>query len=169
MKTQDKINSTFSSERTLEITYWIIGIAMVILLLIGSNLSAKNPPLTEESYIDDIPFNTEKVVDEMIMPALDFDDELYIDDIPFSTADIVVESDCNSAVEVNFEMEDEAYIDDVPFSTSEVVKTCAFNEAMNHEFQLEDETYINDIPFNTQLVAEKAAKNMNIYLYTTIK
>jgi hypothetical protein len=160
MKTQDKINSNFSSERTLEITYWIIGILMVVFLLAGSNIFAYNPPETEESYIDDIPFDTEKVVDEMIMPALDFDDELYIDDIPFNTAKVIEVSNSNISQEIEFVSVDEAYINDLPFSTELVVAEYEYQIAVSQVYYFKDEKYINDIPFSTYLVAKKAIKDM---------
>jgi hypothetical protein len=122
MKTQDKLNNTFSSERTTEITYWIIGIAIVVFLLLGTTLSAKTPPLNEESYIDDIPFDTEKIVDEISVPAIDFEDETYINDVPFCTSEVVEEIENRSALDNEFRLEDEAYINDIPFNTQVVAE-----------------------------------------------
>lgn len=52
--------------------------------------------LEDEEYIDDIPFDTEKIAnlvlfDESQKEIFQFDDEAYIDDIPFDTKKIVLE------------------------------------------------------------------------------
>ena len=101
------------------------------------NVNFENPPETEfdysnaynkdlaefnfeeESYIDDIPFDTECVsknciYQKAILVTFNFSEEEYIDDIPFETETI--------AVNQEFDFEDESYIDDIPFNTMKIAK-----------------------------------------------
>ena len=56
-------------------------------------------------------------------------DEEYIDDIPFDTKKIIEEYSgyCagfyNESLDVDFQLEEEEYIDDIPFDTYEIVKS----------------------------------------------
>jgi len=58
-----------------------------------------------------------------------FNDELYIDDIPFNTTeiynDIMVEKEL-----AEFNYEEEGYIDDIPFETECVTLECLYHEAV---------------------------------------
>lgn len=96
---------------------------ITMITLFTANLFASEFNFEEESYIDDIPFKTEMVVNEMMTPEFDFEDEAYINDIPFNTASIAASYVYNTAITVLFEMEEEAYIDDIPFKTEKI-----FNE-----------------------------------------
>ena len=81
-----------------------------------------NQTLGDESYINDIPFNTEVVVRNISKPALltrvlQLTEEKYVDDIPFSTGEVVKEA----ARKAKIELQDEAYVDAIPFNTADVV------------------------------------------------
>ncbi len=75
--------------------------------------------IPEESYIDDIPFNTENIYDSIMdancIENFFLNDEEFIDDVPFNTEAVVNGSKV-------FQLEEEAYINDIPFSTEQVVK-----------------------------------------------
>ena len=123
---------------------------ITMIALFTTNVFASEFDFEEESYIDDIPFNTEMVVNEMMTP--EFEDEAYINDIPFNTASIAASYDYNTAISVIFEMEEEAYIDDIPYNTYEVAKNCKIEKYLKNVFVFEEEVYIDDIPFNTEKI-----------------
>lgn len=83
-----------------------------------------------------------------------FEEENYIDDIPFNTETIV--EDCNyiAANTVEFQFDEEADIDDIPFNTEMIAAEVNYKKAVEETYAFDDETYINDIPFSTQLVVE---------------
>jgi len=51
-----------------------------------------------------------------------FEDEGYINDIPFNTDKISMEHNYNNAISTEFSMEDESFVDDIPFNTRKVVR-----------------------------------------------
>jgi len=83
-----------------------------------------NVTTEEETYIDDIPFNTDvvysRVVIERDLVDIDFDNEAYINDIPFNTEKIANNELFELALEEEFTFAEESYIDDIPFKTEEV-------------------------------------------------
>lgn len=89
--------------------------------------------LDEESYVEDIDFNTERVVSVM---ATKMTEEAYVDDIPFNTSSV--------AMNLGTSLPEEAYVDDIPFNTYEV--------AVNGKVSLPEEAYVDDIPFDTECV-----------------
>lgn len=104
--------------------------ALVLLTFaLNTNANTNTPPfisaLTEEAYIDDIPFSTEHIFDS-----------LY---------------DANLTNE--FGLTEESYIQDIPFDTKEIIET--IQEVATDTFDLEDESYIDDIPFSTEAVAKQ--------------
>lgn len=87
--------------------------------------------LTEEKYIDDIPFNTAKIFDSLQNLKADqsvfaLTEEAYIDDIPFDTEIVVANYHCCVAMQQQFAMQPESYINDIPFNTHKIAR-----EAMN--------------------------------------
>ena len=92
-----------------------------------------NVTIEEETYIDDIPFDTEavysRVVIERNLVDIDFDDEAYINDIPFNTDKVAEYELYELALEEEFTFAEENYIDDIPFKTEEVCETV--NQAPN--------------------------------------
>jgi len=88
--------------------------------------AVKLPLPEEESYINDIPFDTKAIALKSLyvnlaQPA----EEDYINDIPFDTE--IISAVYNYSLK-NIIPEEEAYIDDIPFNTSEVVKSYYMNE-----------------------------------------
>jgi len=76
--------------------------------------------LSEESYINDIPFNTRAIFCRFIkckVMNLKLQDEPAVDDIPFNTSEISAKI-LNPLPAVQTILSDEAYIDDIPFDTS---------------------------------------------------
>jgi len=77
--------------------------------------------------------------------VFNFNEEQYIDDIPFDTEKIAADSLYNQAVSVDFQNEEEEYIDDIPFNTECISTNCLFLKAILVDFSFEEEIYINDI------------------------
>lgn len=126
---------------------------ILILSVISIQVSASDFQLEDEAYINDIPFNTEIVVNNLAFAEFDLEEENYINDIPFNTYEIAFEN--KNSDTINFEMEDEAYINDIPFSTEVIADNYNFETAMNQVFEMPEEKSINDIPFNTLAIAKK--------------
>ncbi len=82
--------------------------------------------LEEEEYVNDIPFNTNDIIN------LDLDtsnnEDLSECDFEFGLKMIVDSSPvyfnaaCYEYLSVEFQLEDEEYIDDIPFNTCDVIK-----------------------------------------------
>ena len=113
-----------------------------------------------DEYIDDIPFNTEKIYNEIIsnemIVVFDFEDEKYIDDIPFETSKVILAINFKNAINKVFFHQEESYIDDIPFSTEKIKEQVAYEDAMNIEFNFEEEHFIND--FNIDLANFETCK-----------
>lgn len=103
--------------------------------------SIKDPVITEEAYINDIPFDTYKVAVESILEGdeLQLEEEAYINDIPFDTKTIAEKY----LHKMKAKILDEANIDDLPFNTEKI-----FYEKLAARLteQYRDETGTNDIP-----------------------
>ena len=112
----------------------------IITVIFSASSFASEINFKDEAYIDDIPFSTEMVFNEIMNPEFNMEEEAFIDDIPF-----------NTSLMVDFEMEEEAFISDIPFSTEEIAEDYTTTQAA--DFLMEDEAYINDIPFNTYTIA----------------
>ena len=154
MKTNLKTNSSYNAKMTLESLIWIIAITLLFIIFSSTDSFGNNLILDDEANIDDIPFDTEMVVNELNVTGFDYEDEAYIDDIPFNTASVVANYDYEKAVAVYFEPEDENYINDIPFNTEKVAEAYTYSKAVSVEFTLNNEDYINDIPFDTYAVAQ---------------
>ena len=109
------------------------------------------------------------ITGNLLAQEFDFNDESYINDIPFNTASIAADYTYNKAITVLFEMEDVTYIDDMPFNTEVVVENYAYKNAVMVEFQMNDEEYIDDIPFNTLTIADNYHKVETTNLYASEK
>ena len=118
--------------------------AILVILFSINTMAVVN--FENETYIDDIPFDTEAIFNEVIMERnlieFDFDDEKYINDIPFDTEVIADKKLYELAFNKEFAIEEEAYIDDIPFYTKEVCVnlekeyepkpvTCNYNKTNN--------------------------------------
>ena len=146
----------------MKTTYKISALIASLVLMLVVNLNASNllPKFADESYIDDIPFDTELIFEQLTMPEIDFEDEAYINDIPAEM--LCVSPDCKyeKAILVTFEQDEEVYVDDMPFNTEKIANQYLFEAALNADFEIEDEAYINDIPFNTSIVASNILTGM---------
>jgi len=67
---------------------------ILAILMLGTTLGTSTPKVNEsifdfpEEYIDDIPFDTDKVINQ---DTFKMEEEGYIDDIPFNTEKVVEE------------------------------------------------------------------------------
>ena len=136
---------------TLNITKTI---ATIFIILFTINLSAAVLNIEEENYINDIPFDTYEIyndiVDRVDLMKFDFEEEAYINDIPFDTKCITVDCGYEKALQEEFSFEEESYIDDIPFDTECITAECMYNKALKVTFRFDDESYIDDIPFATE-------------------
>jgi len=85
--------------------------------------------------------------------GFEMESESYVDDIPFNTEEIAAQAIYEQAVTVEFYMEDEEYVNDIPFNTDSLAKVGLSNQALAQDFDMEEETYVDDIPFNTNKIA----------------
>ena len=90
---------------------------IAIAIMFSANLNASSVNYPEETYIDDIPFNTTEIYNNIIaeqnLAQFDFDEEEYIDDIPFDTECISAQCKYQKAISIEFNYEEEQYIDDI--------------------------------------------------------
>jgi len=91
--------------------------AIAVAIIFSVNLVASPINFTEESYINDIPFSTTEVYNEIIteqnLAEFDFEEEEYIDDIPVDTKCISTQCLYQKAISVEFNFEEEQYINDI--------------------------------------------------------
>lgn len=198
MKTNSTKNSSYASKITAETTIWIIGI-LITLLVLSINTSAANLHLEEEAYIDDIPFDTEMIVSELLVPEFNFEEESYINDIPFNTSTVCAICLYEEALKVDYKMveeefindipfetekvateltsysscidnfEEEIYISDIPFSTAQLVSEYNYTQIVNITFEFPEENYIDDIPLNTCLISKELKEDKNCEIYACTK
>lgn len=95
----------------------ITSLILTLTVLFTINLVASGFELSEESYIDDIPFSTKEVYDDILakknLAEFNFEEEEYIDDIPFDTECISANCLYKKAILIEFDFEDEAFIEDI--------------------------------------------------------
>jgi len=133
--------------------------ALIIILSVFSiQVSASDFQMEDEAYINDIPFNTEMVVKNMMAANFDLEEENYINDIPFNTFEIAFESKISGTG--TFEMEEEAYINDIPFNTEVIANNYHYVAAINQVFEMPEENSIDDIPFNTLTIAKQVNQDL---------
>jgi hypothetical protein len=128
--------------------------------------------LSDEDYIDDIPFDTRSVALRSGVPPFTLEEEGYIDDIPFDTKRIA----CQALFGQMMDCREEAYVDDIPFSTEEIYReylvarlTGSFRMEENGSSESErsyfssyilpiyrDEHSVEDIGFDTRVKALEA-------------
>lgn len=165
MKAKVKISNPNNVKMTVETIVWISAITLMTIIFSTTNSFGNTLNFAEETYIDDIPFETEMVVHELNLSNFDFADEAYINDIPFSTECVAANCNYKQAVSIEYEMEDETYINDIPFNTEKVTENYICSNAMMVQFQMEEEQYINDIPFNTESVVQNMNRDNSFELY----
>jgi hypothetical protein len=101
--------------------------------------------LSDEAYVNDIPFDTWKISNVAYPPDLVLDEEGYVNDIPFNTAEIAREALLNKVIE----LKDESSVNDIPFNTNKI-----YNEALLSRYiaRWQEERNVSDIPFNTCVI-----------------
>lgn len=104
-------------------------LAILIAIFFSTNIFAEGFEMEQEQYIDDIPFNTEKIAKQTILEnAINQDfsiNEENVNDIPFNTFDIASHKLYELAQEKEFDMEKEAFVEDIPFNTQLIVSQSA--------------------------------------------
>jgi len=108
-------------------------ITILTVLFLSTNMFANIFDMEQESYIDDIPFSTEKVANQTIL---------------------------ENALNEEFTLTEEN-INDIPFNTFEVASEKIHEIAMAKDFDLEEEAFVEDIPFNTKLVVSQSADSIS--------
>ena len=157
-----KPNKMDTKMKTLKSTIAIV--AATALIFTGS-VFAMDFNFEEEAYINDIPFNTEEIVNMVSLesPTYDFEEETYINDIPFNTACITADCKYEVAIAENYQFEEESIVEDIPFDTRTVLTEKNYNQATNVTYNFEEEVYVDDIPFDTYAVV--TTHNCNHYAY----
>lgn len=102
-------------------------IAIILSIFIQSVTFADGFRMKEESYIDDIPFNTAEIFNAY------FNGDTNTIELPSPS--------------------DEAFIDDIPFNTEKIAAEILSEKAMAETYTLNEEEYIDDIPFDTKIIA----------------
>lgn len=100
-----------------------------------STKSINRSILTEEEYIDDIPFDTKMIAVTSLFKNLNKpESESYINDIPFST-----EENASYFIYAMHKIlvEDEEYVNDIPFDTLDIAITYQGDSATDFAFELE--------------------------------
>lgn len=138
---------------------------ITLTIILGSiNLNATTFTFEDEAFINDIPFDTELVCEQILIEEtlnlFQFEEEEYIDDIPFNTSEIAASTKNNEIEEMTFTFEEEAYINDIPFNTQKIATASQYAAAVNVDFQFEEENYVDDIPFNTSAIANEYGKEV---------
>ena len=91
--------------------------AIAVAIIFSINLNASSINFSEETYIDDIPFSTTEVYNEIIteqqLAEFDFKEEGYINDITINTKCISTECKYQRAILVEFSFEEEQFINDI--------------------------------------------------------
>jgi hypothetical protein len=80
-------------------------------------------------------------------------EESYINDIPFNTSLVLNEMHSCFALNMEFELLEETYINDIPFDTNEVIMEYGI-DINGLSLKMAEEEYINDIPFDTKKIFE---------------
>ncbi len=95
----------------------ITSLIVTLTILFSFNLSAALYTFTDEAYIDDIPFNTNEIYNDILaeqnLPEFNFEEEYYISDIPFNTECVTTDCLYEQAVSVDFNFEEEEFINDM--------------------------------------------------------
>ncbi len=138
---------------------------ITLTIILGSiNLNATTFTFEDEAFINDIPFDTELVCEQILIEktlnSFQFEEEAYIDDIPFDTEQIAEDNADSLYADVAFDFEEEAYVNDIPFNTQKIATASQYASAVNVDFQFEEESYVDDIPFNTEAIANEYGKEV---------
>lgn len=78
--------------------------------------------------------------------GFEFDEEVYIDDIPANIEKVIENVRYEKAITVDFMLEDEEYIDDIPSNIENNLGLSQYSKAISQDFSFDEEAYIDDIP-----------------------
>ncbi len=128
--------------------------------------------LQEESYVDDVPFNTNEVVasldgDKKNSESEEYDvkleEEGYVNDVNFDTRQVVLDymntiwfkakRFTRALGEIMESLSEKGYIDSSTIHMSKIVKDLLKSDE-EYEVELEKEPYVNDVPFDTEEIVE---------------
>ena len=126
--------------------------------------SIQEPVLSEESYVNDIPFNTWDVAVDAILTGDEakLEDETYVDDIPFSTREIA----CRHILSRMLEETGEININDIPFNTERIY--CEYLAELLIE-KYRNEANINDFPEKKYLINRCRKDGGQSYMTVRVK
>jgi len=145
----------------------ITALLTILAVIFTVNMSASNINFTDEAYINDIPFDTKEVYDEIMNDRspvqFDFEDEAYIDDIPFDTKCVTIHCFYQRAIKVEFNFDEETYINDIPFDTHQSAVQTTYSSAIEEVYNFNEEAYIDDIPVEI-FTAEKRIASMGLVI-----
>ncbi len=145
----------------------IAALLTIMTVIFSVSLSASNINFKDEAYINDIPFDTKEVYDEIMNERnpvqFDFEEEAYIDDIPFDTKCVTIQCFYQRAIKVVFNFDEETYINDIPFDTHQNAVQMAYSKAIEEVYNFGEEAYIDDIPVEIY-TAEKRIESMRLVL-----
>ena len=111
-------------------------------------ISLKEPAMPTETYVNDIPFNTELIAGEVFMmrDGWELKEEASVNDIPFDTRVIA-----NEALLAKLVSEfSEAEVNDIPFNTQKIYEEALMAQLMK---EYGTESTASDIQFNTEAIA----------------
>jgi hypothetical protein len=113
----------------------MLHLTLMLCLTIHAYTNGDLVTVQNESYIDDIPFDTQKIArnyqfQQALADTLRPEGEEYVNDIPFDTHQVLATFHSDSATAVRFTPAVESYIDDIPFGTGSVVnRYCLGNQS----------------------------------------
>lgn len=161
---------TTKNNKAMKTNNYSTALIAIFTLIFSASVFASEINFKEEAYINDIPFDTEMIynnlMNENIAATFSFNDEAYINDIPFDTEEVVAVYFDENIVSLDFD--EETYVDDIPFNTSAIATDYLYKNAVQVVFNFENEEEINDIPFNTHMVIHTDQTDNSAVFYSAI-
>ena len=111
--------------------------------------------LNDESYVDDIPFDTRSVALRAGIYPFNLPEEKYVNDIPFDTRKIAGQAIFDSL----YHMNEESYIDDIPFNTEKIYQNYLLAD-MTREYRDEPEA-VDGVTFDFNKMASFRVREIN--------
>lgn len=148
--------------------------AIAIILMTATSLKAANNnhdsspneiKLTEEAYVDDVPFDTEKIVSGLDEDKtakkeenVELQEEEYVNDVSINTREVVVNY-LQSLWKNTHNFTEQFKIAVTTYNNKGIIKNNQIDiiklyETIIHpdeaEVELKEESYVDDVPFNTE-------------------
>ena len=104
------------------IKIFTLALVAIIMLSLNTVASVTVSSFIEDAEVSNLYIHhncTTLKYDKAISVNFIFEEESYVNDIPFNTDSITNDYNYSNAITENFEMEEESYIDDIPFNTKE--------------------------------------------------